>query len=107
MKIKSKVFEIAFLAIALIFAVILLTSILSSPPRQSTEISDSQQTELPKYIMKTYNDIIGVYRFGEDEPFNLLNVTVEKLPKNDISALNSGIEIFTDDELFSLTEDFS
>ena len=106
MKIKSKVFEIAFLAIALIFAVILLTSILSSPHRQSTEISDSQ-TELPKYIMKTYNDIIGVYRFGEDEPFKLLNVTVEKLPKNDISALNSGIEIFTDDELFSLTEDFS
>ena len=76
MKIKSKVFEIAFLAIALIFAVILLTSILSSPHRQSTEISDSQQTELPKYIMKTYNDIIGVYRFGEDEPFKLLNVTV-------------------------------
>ena len=57
--------------------------------------------------MKTYNDIIGVYRFGEDEPFKLLNVTVEKLPKNDISALNSGIEIFSDDELFSLTEDFS
>ena len=107
MKIKSKVFEIAFLAIALIFAVILLTSILSSPHRQSTEIPDSQQTELAKYIMKTYNDIIGVYRFGEDEPFKLLNVTVEKLPKNDISALNSGIEIFTDDELFSLTEDFS
>ena len=55
---------------------------------------------------ETYNDIIGVYRFGEDEPFKLLNVTVEKLPKNDISALNSGIEIFTDDELFFIDRGF-
>lgn len=58
------------------------------------------------FLMKTYGDIIGIYHYGDENPFKLLNITVASLPEKDITALNEGIKLYSKEELYSLIEDF-
>ncbi len=59
----------------------------------------------PLYTVKTYGDIIGVFRYGEDIPFRLLPVSTSSLPDQDIEILQKGISLYSDEDLFSIIED--
>ena len=102
---KSK-FAVLFLALCLFSFSFLSADLIKSKDKTPEQIPQNLQNPQPKYIMKTYGDIIGVYLYGENQPIKLLNVTVKSLPKNDVSALDDGILIYSDEQLLSLTEDF-
>lgn len=64
------------------------------------------ETASPLYTVKTYGDIIGVFRYGEDVPFRLLSVSPHSLPQQDIESLQEGIPLYTEEDLFDIIEDF-
>lgn len=74
----------------------------SSPPETPKTVVSS-----PLYLLKTYGETVGVYHYGEDIPFRLLDLTVSSLPEADLISLNDGIYLYSDRELFDIIEDLN
>ena len=58
------------------------------------------------YLLKQYNSCIGVFYAGESVPFKVIDTDVSLLPAFDRIALEDGIEIYTEEELDAIIEDF-
>lgn len=65
------------------------------------------QQSTPLYTLRSYNNIIGVFRYGEDIPIKLVSVFVDSLPVADAEHLKSGIAVYSDQALFDIIEDFN
>lgn len=58
------------------------------------------------YILKEYENKIGVYKANETEPFKVIDVYVNNLPSVDQYELKSGISVQNDDKLRMIIEDY-
>lgn len=74
---------------------------------QSVSSFSSSEEAKPIYVMQSSNGIIGVYNYGEEYPIKLINVEVKELPEADQNLLNSGIKIYSNEELTRLIEDYN
>lgn len=103
---KPPLFFVFFLLTVLLAVIVLFTQTAKDETVSPLPPSGLSGNPSPMYVMKSYGEIIGIYNYGENEPVRLVNVTVRKLPKKDIDSLEKGIEIYSNDELNSLLEDF-
>lgn len=80
----------------------------SKPPasQENSETSASQAAS-SAYIIREYKGHIGVFRDGEPEPFQELDVLFDTLPPSDRALLTKGIHAETEAQLRSLLEDYA
>lgn len=67
----------------------------------------SVQSGTPLYIVGAYKGHVAVFRYGEIQPFQILESTISSLPATDQAMLERGIEVADDTELIRLLEDYS
>ena len=109
--------KIFLIVCAVVASAFLIVAICSSAGRNNRDISDtmsgqntSTYTESDRevlYILKTYNDKIGIFYEDETEPFSVLSgVMLKSLSEYDQNLLNTGIKVYSDEELRRLIEDY-
>ena len=59
------------------------------------------------YIIKEYDGNISDFKAGESTPDQIYEVPVETLPEEDIQSLQSGIQVYNEQQLQSLIEDLT
>lgn len=103
---KSVAYPIFGIAITVLITSIIYMShiLLSSSVNQQTK--NEPITEYT-YVLKEYEDGIGVYRKNESTPFQQLDVVVDTLPEYDQNALKQGMKVKDDTELRRLIEDYT
>lgn len=106
MKFNKRGFIILFITVTIFCTVYLCFGLIGKKQTSPLPEADNSKSNSPIYVMKSYGDIIGIYNYGEDMPIKLVNVTVKKLPEKDAKSLDKGIEIFTNEQLNELLEDF-
>ncbi|MEG2286115.1 MAG: hypothetical protein RSB90_11175 [Eubacterium sp.] len=70
---------------------------------------DNINNDVPKapiYVLKEFNNKIGVYRYGKTSPERSIDVFTDSLPQKDRDELKDGVLIYSDTELQRLIEDF-
>lgn len=105
----------AITAIAIVMAGLLTlvtVNMLISPKQEGQNAHEnlsgiSMQEEEYEYLLKEYQERIGVFRKGADTPEMMLNVYVYHLPKYDQQMLKEGIPAKDYQQLVSLMEDYT
>ncbi len=59
-----------------------------------------------QYLVKEYNGKVAIFRFGENEPEETLDIDISSLPLPDRTALKEGISMKDSKKLNQLIEDF-
>ena len=75
-------------------------------PIAETSSSQEESAEEYLYLVKQYDGNIGIFNAGESSPFKVIETDVSLLPSFDRIALEDGIEIYTEEELDAIIEDF-
>ena len=91
-----------------------IVTIISTTNRiKPIESEEQVMTETPQpieeyqYMLKEHNGKLGVFEQDKKEPYMLLDVNIETLPKIDIIQLKQGLKIKDKQELNDRIEDFS
>lgn len=98
----------------IILMVCLFTSVYASPAatvETGAGISEEEKTEEKGnenevFVLKSENNRIVVYRFGDETPYMTTDTFVSTLPKGDIMLLEKGIEVKGEENLRKSLEDF-
>ena len=94
----------------IILMVCLFTSVYASPAATvGTDVTSAEENkgnENEVFVLKSENNRIVVYRFGENTPYLTTDTLVSTLPKGDIMLLEKGIEVKGEENLKKLLEDF-
>ncbi len=72
----------------------------------TTGVSEVPEDRRPIYVMKIDGGSVVVVN-GEGEVVRTVNEYAAFLPADDIAALTAGIEVYTEEELSALIEDFA
>lgn len=94
----------------IILMVCLFTSVYASPAvtagtnTAATEENKGSVNEV--FMLKSENNRIVVYKFGEDTPYIITDTLVSTLPKGDIMLIEKGIEIKGEENLKKSLEDY-
>lgn len=94
----------------IILMVCLFTSVYASPSvtagtnTEATEENKGSVNEV--FMLKSENNRIVVYKFGEETPYIVTDTLVSTLPKGDIMILEKGIEIKGEENLKKSLEDY-
>ncbi len=79
-------------------------------PKEALAAENSAETETPKesiYILGIYNGKLALFNGESRYPLKIYDLWVRSLPSSDISRLEEGIKIFSEEQLFSIIEDFT
>lgn len=88
-------------------AVVIMTALVFYYYQQQPTPNESSGYSAPyRYVLKEYEEKIGVYRQGEETPFRTIDVYVSTLPSVDQTELQNGIYIQSEEKLRSLIEDY-
>lgn len=94
----------------IILMVCLFTSVYAAPAATvGTHVSvtdENKGNENEVFVLKSENNYIVVYKFGENTPYMTTDTLVSTLPKGDIMLLEKGIEVKGEDNLKKSLEDF-
>lgn len=63
-------------------------------------------TEEYQFLIKEYDEKIGIFRTGEEKPFSVIGVYVSTLPQVDRMELQAGITVQSEVQLRQLIEDY-
>ena len=100
-----------FILISLVCAAVMLLLLpgIIKPDIKTPAIDESivYSSELFKYTMRSYKGAIGIFKNNEPEPFEIIDIDISKLPQHDANALNKGIIVLTEEELYRRIEDFT
>ena len=94
----------------IILMVCLFTSVYATPA--ATVGTDATATDVNKvsenevFVLKSENNHIVVYKFGENTPCMTTDTLVSTLPKGDIMLLEKGIEVKGEENLKKSLEDY-
>lgn len=71
-------------------------------------MASSSETKLveERYVLKTQNGRLAVFKQGGNTPFIVTETMVENLPKEDQKNLENGIEVLGDTDLRKALEDY-
>ena len=94
----------------IILMVCLFTSVYAAPAATvGTQVSvtdGNKGNENEVFVLKSENNYIVVYKFGENTPYMTTDTLVSTLPKGDIMLLEKGIEVKGEDNLKKSLEDY-
>ena len=94
----------------IILMVCLFTSVYADPAATvGTQVSvtdENKGNENEVFVLKSENNYIVVYKFGENTPYMTTDTLVSTLPKGDIMLLEKGIEVKGEENLKKSLEDF-
>ncbi|MGN1432819.1 MAG: hypothetical protein ACI4XI_03860 [Ruminococcus sp.] len=94
----------------IILMVCLFTSVYASPAatvETGTGISEEEKGNKNEvFVLKSENNRIVVYRYGENTPYMTTDTLVSTLPKGDIMLLEKGIEVKGEENLKKSLEDY-
>ena len=94
----------------IILMVCLFTSVYAAPAATvDTQVSvtdENKGNENEVFVLKSENNYIVVYKFGENTPYMTTDTLVSTLPKGDIMLLEKGIEVKGEENLKKSLEDF-
>ena len=94
----------------IILMVCLFTSVYASPAAtvgtHTSAIQENKGNEKEVFVLKSENNRIVVYRFGENTPYLTTDTLVSTLPKGDIMLLEKGIEVKGEENLKKSLEDY-
>lgn len=94
----------SLILLILVLSVIILAVYYRQP---QPEINDSNGEVVQySYLLKEYEEKIGIFRSGEDSPFQILNVYVANLPYLDQQELKQGVPVENEEKLRILIEDY-
>ena len=98
------------LSTGIILMVCLFTSVYAAPAATvGTQVSvtdENKGNENEVFVLKSENNYIVVYKFGENTPYMTTDTLVSTLPKGDIMLLEKGIEVKGEENLKKSLEDF-
>lgn len=78
----------------------------NTPSSQENGNLPTMTSEAEGYVVREYDGKIGLFKNGEANPFDMVEVEVASLPKTDQLLLSSGIHANTLSELQQLVEDY-
>lgn len=94
----------------IILMMCLFVSVYSAPAATvGTQVSvtdENKGNENEVFVLKSENNHIVVYKFGENTPYMETDTLVSTLPKGDIMLLEKGIEVKGEENLKKSLEDF-
>lgn len=94
----------------IILMVCLFVSVYAAPAATvGTQVSvtdENKGNENEVFVLKSENNYIVVYKFGENTPYMTTDTLVRTLPKGDIMLLEKGIEVKGEENLKKSLEDF-
>ena len=94
----------------IILMVCLFTSVYATPAATvGTQVSvtdENKGNENEVFVLKSENNYIVVYKFGENTPYMTTDTLVSTLPKGDIMLLEKGIEVKGEENLKKSLEDY-
>ena len=94
----------------IILMVCLFTSVYAAPAATvGTQVSVTDENKDNKnevFVLKSENNYIVVYKFGENTPYMTTDTLVSTLPKGDIMLLEKGIEVKGEENLKKSLEDY-
>ena len=71
-----------------------------------TGLSVTYHRQKPMYILGTYNGFAAVFRYGEEQPEQILDTRISALPQSIAEELRRGIKAATEENLQRLVEDY-
>jgi len=87
--------------IALLCIIMLIASIIFAPAGSAQDFD-----KIPAYTLKEYHGKIGVFKNDRSAPERIINTAVNSLPEFDRQSLTDGIDVYSQEELARLIEDF-
>lgn len=69
--------------------------------------SDAPESRAPVYLVGEYEGNVAAFRYGQDEPIQVLETPLSVLPEEDRRLLREGIPVETEAELAAILEDYS
>lgn len=94
----------------IILMVCLFTSVYATPAAtvgtNASVTEENKGSENEVFVLKSENNYIVVYKFGENTPYMTTDTLVSTLPKGDIMLLEKGIEVKGEENLKKSLEDF-
>lgn len=94
----------------IILMVCLFTSVYASPTAtvgtEAKVTEEKRENDNDVFVMKSENNRIVVYRYGEETPYLTTDTLVSTLPKGDIMLLEKGIEVKGEENLKKSLEDY-
>lgn len=96
----------AVVLIALFSILVYLRYSFSNESDQNTPLNVQTQNEEFMFLIKEYDEKIGIYHTGESLPFQILEVYVQTLPSVDQMDLEKGIWIQNEEMLRKIIEDY-
>lgn len=94
----------------IILMVCLFVSVYAAPAATvGTQVSvtdENKGNENEVFVLKSENNYIVVYKFGENTPYMTTDTLVSTLPKGDIMLLEKGIEVKGEENLKKSLEDY-
>ncbi len=64
------------------------------------------QTASEEFLLKAENNRLVVYRVGQASPYLTTDTKIDSLPKSDAVALESGVEVHSEQKLRRILEDY-
>lgn len=100
--------SIIFIAFIISISLILLTNIIYKPKTtaQNTTQNISNTEKSYMYLIREYEDKIGVFTQNDNKPIKIIETNPNILPEYDQHILKEGIYLYSETELRQLIEDF-
>ncbi|MDD4699789.1 MAG: hypothetical protein PHV07_05965 [Oscillospiraceae bacterium] len=105
--VKNKVIITVSVCFILVLSIIII-AINYNKTAEKISRSGAIVSQTALYIVKDSNGKIAIYKYGEQNPVQVLeDPYIDNLPEIDQQRLSEGIDVFTEDELSTLIEDLS
>ncbi|MCR4926031.1 MAG: hypothetical protein K5917_07060 [Clostridiales bacterium] len=77
--------------------------------KSNTALNEISTTEAQSYLylLKIYDEKIGVFRPNESSPYTIIDTNTDDLPDTDKELLSKGIALYSDSELQKAIEDYT
>lgn len=101
---RKTVFWGLTLGIAIVISGVMISLTLMAGQAQASTVGENISYQ---YVLKTWENQIGIFEKGSSTPMKVLEVSVNTLPYLEQTALENGIYVKDEEELRRMTEDFT
>lgn len=101
--------KVIALASALIMVVASFVVVIASTPKHNANLSSSitSAQKTGSYYLRAFDNRIGIFKAGSDQPEQIINVYISSLPPEVQDQINAGIFCKDNTELLQRIEDFT
>lgn len=106
MNMNVKKYRAGLLLSAVLVTIICIIAVVYTRYTQKKYDNPTIHTPQYQYVLKEYDEQIGVFKANEDMPFRMLNVYTFNLPIVDQYELKEGVLVQDDEKLRIIIEDY-